>query len=132
MKIVETDDAFEIHISSAVTDNYVVANNKRYNYKRLVIPNLIINFFFENKPNTKYVYLYFLKGHIFISYEKLSDIKFSRRKLMKIKGKNSFFIDLNLNSLSKYGIVVSDSVLFKIVKNDDVNFDNNVVVELVF
>lgn len=132
MKIVETEDSFELHISSAVTDNYVVSNNKQYNYKRLVIPNLLVNFFFENNPNTKYVYLYFYQNHVFLSNEKLSDYKYSKRKLMKFKNKNSYFINLNIKSLIKNNVTINDSVVFVVNNNRLLNSVSNVTVKIIF
>ena len=132
MKIVETEDSFELHISSAVTDNYVVSNNKQYNYKRLVIPNLLVNFFFENNPNTKYVYLYFYNNHVFLSNEKLSDYKYSKRKLMKFKNKNSYFINLNIKSLVKNNVTIDDSVVFVVNNNRLLNSVSNVTVKIIF
>lgn len=132
MKIVETDSSFELHISSAVTDNYVTANNKRYFYKRLVIPTLLINFFLSVKPKLSYVYLYFHEDHVFLSVEKLSDIKYSKRKLMKFKSKNSYFINLNTNSLVKHDIIISDIVLFKIRYDNVLNSSSNICIELIF
>lgn len=132
MKIVETEDSFELHISSAVTDNYVVSNNKQYNYKRLVIPNLLVNFFFENNPNTKYVYLYFYQNHVFLSNEKLSDYKYSKRKLMKFKTKNSYFINLNIKSLVKNNVTIDNSVVFVVNNNRLLNSASNINIELCF
>ena len=132
MKIVECGDSFELHISSAVTDNYVVSNGRTYNYKRLVIPNVLINFFFEINPNTSYVYLYFYENSIFLSVEKLFDYKYSRRKLMKFKSKNSYFINLNLKSLDKHDVTINDSAVFVVKKNVSLNSDSNVVIELIF
>lgn len=132
MKIVETEDSFELHISSAVTDNYVVSNNKRYNYKRVVIPNVLVNFFFESNPNTKYVYLYFYDNNVFLSIEKLSEYKYSKRKLMKFKNKNSYFINLNVSSLVKHGINIDDSVEFVVERNTLLNSESNVSIKLMF
>lgn len=133
MKIVETDSSFELHISSAVTDNYVTVNNKKYLYKRLVIPRILVNFFKSVKPKIDYVYLYFYEDHVFLSVEKLSDIKYSRRKLMKFKNRNIHFIDLNMSSLMKHDVSVNDSVLFKIsYENVLKDSSSNICVELIF
>ena len=132
MRIVETEDAFELRISSAVTDNYVVSNDKKYNYKRLVIPSLLVNFFFEKNHNTKYVYLYFYKNNVFLSNEKLSEYKYSKRKLMKFKSKNSYFINLNIRSLAKHDISVDDSVVFVISTKGSLNSNSKISIKLIF
>ena len=85
MKLVETEDSFELQIYSAVTDNFVKSKDQQYYYKRLVIPSLLANYFLDIKPNTKYVYLYFVDDSVFLSIEKLDDYKFSKRKLMKLQ-----------------------------------------------
>lgn len=132
MKLVETDSSFELHISSAVTDYYVISNNTKYFYKRMVIPSLLVNFFFEVDSELKYLYLYFVEDRVFLSIEELSDIKFSRRKLMKFKDKNSYFINLNNTSLTKHSISVKDSVVFVVSADSVLNSVSNICIELLF
>ena len=51
MKIVENERGFELHIISSLTDNIVTSQGKRYNYKRLVIPNVLMDYFFSKKKS---------------------------------------------------------------------------------
>ena len=92
MRIVENGDRFELHIFSSITDNNVSVNGKLYNYKRLVIPNVLMEYFWEKKSVLEYVYLYFQDDSIFLSVEKLHDIKYSKRRIIQVGKKNSFFI----------------------------------------
>ena len=132
MKLVETDSSFELHISSAVTDYYVISNNTKYFYKRMVIPSLLVNFFFEVDSELKYLYLYFVEDRVFLSIEEISDIKFSRRKLMKFKDKNSYFINLNNTSLTKHSISVKDRVVFVVSADSVLNSVSSICIELLF
>lgn len=134
MKLVETEDSFELQIYSAVTDNFVKSKDQQYYYKRLVIPSLLANYFLDIKPNTKYVYLYFVDDSVFLSIEKLDDYKFSKRKLMKLQNKyKSYFINLNVNSLTKHDIHVGSNVLFKVcINNSRLNSISNICIELIF
>ena len=132
MKIKECGSSLELLISSAVTNNYVISNNKKYVYKRIVIPEIIMKFLLEKKPDITYLYLYFLQNQIFLSYEKLPDYKFSRRKIMQIQNKNSFFINLNTNSLSKHNISVGSEVLFIVAAKPLPDSASNISIELKF
>lgn len=132
MKIVEKGNSFELHIISAVTNYYVTSNNKTYNYYRLIIPNVLVNFFLENNPNTKYVYLYFIGSDVFLSAERLDDVKYSRRKLMKFKDRNIYFIYLNIKSLTKHNVTVNDSVKFIISNGSVLKSQSNVQIRIKF
>lgn len=133
MKIVDSGDFFELHIKSSISDNIVTVNGKSYVYKRLVIPKILIDYFSEDlSGNVKYLYLYFLENQVFLSSEKISDIKFSKRKVMKINHKNSFFINLNERSLEKHNISLGNNVLFVVGKNNLLNSSGNISIELRF
>lgn len=132
MKIVECENSFELHIFSSVTDNIVTSNGKSYNYKRLVIPNVLIEYFREKNSILDYVYLYFQEDSIFLTVEKLRGVKFSKRKLIPLSKKNSFFINLNERSLLKHNVVVGRKVLFVVGGENRLNNSDCISIELRF
>lgn len=132
MRIVENGDRFELHIFSSITDNNVSVNGKLYNYKRLVIPNVLMEYFWEKKSVLEYVYLYFQDDSIFLSVEKLHDIKYSKRRIIQSGKKNSFFINLNERSLLKHGVTVGSNVLFVVGGESKLNDSECISIELVF
>ena len=132
MRIVENERGFELHIISSLIDNIVTSQGKRYNYKRLVIPNVLMDYFFSKKNNLVYVYLYFYNESVFLSFEKLPDLKYSQRRLMKLSNKNSYFINLNERSLSKHDISISDTVLFVIGGKNSLLDSDCISIELRF
>ena len=67
-----------------------------------------------------------------MSDEKLSDYKFSRRKIMKYVNKNTYFINLNEKALAKHNIVIRDSVLFSVSYETTKIFESNIYVKLFF
>lgn len=132
MKIVDGDGGLELHISSSVIDNFVTSHGKRYNYRRLVIPNVIMDYFWDKKPNLEYVFLYFVDAFVFMSVEKIHGLKFSRRKVIRFGKKNSYFITLNEKSFRKHEIVVGSSVLFVVGGVNVLDGSDCVTVELRF
>ena len=132
MRIVENGDRFELHIFSSITDNNVSVNGKLYNYKRLVIPNVLMEYFWEKKSVLEYVYLYFQDDSIFLSVEKLHDIKYSKRRIIQVGKKNSFFINLNERSLLKHGVTVGSNVLFVVGGESKLNDSECISIELRF
>lgn len=132
MRIVENGGRFELHIFSSVTDNVVTSNGKSYNYKRLVIPNVLMEYFREKKSVLEYVYLYFQEDSVFLSVEKLHDVKYSKRRIIQLGKKNSFFINLNERSLLKYGFTVGSNVLFVIGGESKLNDSECISIELRF
>jgi len=131
MRIVGSRNSFELHVSSSLFDNNVVVGGKCYNYKRLVIPKVIMDYFLENNPELTYIYFYFVDDSIFISVERLHGLKYSKRKVMKISGKNSYFVNLSLKSFEKVGVDVGDNVLF-VIGRDCLKSSDKVGIELVF
>ena len=132
MKIVKTDDGMALHIISSITNNSVTSKGKYYNYKRLVIPNVIMDYFFGIKSKLVYVYLYFYEDSIFLSVERISGIKFSKRKIMKFGKKNSFFINLNEKSLSKHNVSIGEKVLFVVNGDNSLFGSDSISIELIF
>lgn len=132
MKIVKTNDGMALHIISSITNNSVTSKGKYYNYKRLVIPNVIMDYFFGIKSKLVYVYLYFYEDSIFLSVERISGIKFSKRKIMKFGKKNSFFINLNEKSLSKHNVSIGENVLFVVNGDNSLFGSDSISIELIF
>ena len=132
MRIIENGDRFELHIFSSITDNNVSVNGKLYNYKRLVIPNVLMEYFWEKKSPLEYVYLYFQDDSVFLSVENLHDIKYSKRRIIQAGNKNSFFINLNERSLNKHNISIGDNVLFVVGGESKLNDSECISIELRF
>jgi hypothetical protein len=132
VRIVENENCFELHIFSSITDNNVSVNGKCYNYKRLVIPNVLMEYFREKKSVLEYVYLYFQDDSIFLSVEKLHDIKYSKRRIIQVGKKNSFFINLNERSLLKHDVTVGSNVLFVVGGESKLNDSECISIELRF
>jgi len=110
----------------------VSVNGKCYNYKRLVIPNVLMEYFREKKSVLEYVYLYFQDDSIFLSVEKLHDIKYSKRRIIQVGKKNSFFINLNERSLLKHDVTVGNNVLFVVGGESKLNDSECISIELRF
>lgn len=132
MRIVDSGDSFELHISSSITDNIIHGNGKEYVYKRLVIPHLLMDYFFSMKKNLSFLYVYFLGDHVYLSCVKVHGIKFSKGKIQKLNNKNTFFINLNTSSFSKHDIIIRDNVLFVLSSKTMLNDNLNVCIELFF
>lgn len=132
MDLIEFEDRFELHISSSLFNNNVTSNGKCYNYKRLVIPNLLMDYFRKKKDNLEYVYLYFWDESVFMSVEKLPDVKYSKRRVMKLGKKNSYYIYLNEKSLLKHDISIGDNVVFVIGSNKCLLGSECINIELLF
>lgn len=135
MKIIKAGASLELHILSSVTDNTVKINDVSYEYKRLVIPKVIMDYFSVNGSvnggTVNYLYLYFHDHHVYLSEKKIQNMKFSRRKVMKISN-NSFCINLNPHSLKKYDIQIGDNVLFKVYAESVIDEDDVIGIELKF
>lgn len=132
MNIQKEEDSLVLHISASITNNVSSSNGKFYEYKRIVIPNVLMNYFLNNKKDgLRYLYLYFMKDHVYLSHKKY-DCKYSKRKVLKFKNKNSFYINLNDKSLNKHNISVGDSVDFMVSSDNFVDDADDIGIELIF
>jgi len=132
MRIVVEDGLLKLHISSSITDNYVVSNGKKYNYKRLVIPNVLMDYFHGLKDDLSYVYLYFLEDHVLLSVEKLDGLKYSKRKIVEMKNKKTVYINLNERSFHKHNLSIGSNVLFVISGDSLLENSDCIGIELFF